>query len=340
MPTPRKTPGTTTKRTGSPAARARETKRAAVAVERADVLKDLRSQSEVTWIPVAACFRDMEYQRPTNEARVRKMRDEFDPDLLGVVTLSDRGDGKYAILDGGHRVDLYNLMEWSDQKILAQVYKDLTIQQEAHIYAEMNSERVRPTTINLFLASVAARDPAAILLKEALEAGGAIISTDYRPGSRYFRAVAEAERVFKVAGPEVVRQAIWCMTEAWGDRGEQDTYPGSVFSGIAYILHHFKGRVDVLTLAEKLKDVTPGLIQNQAKSIRDVTKHAMVVCTATVIVQTYNKFLRSRRLPEVPTKGWGKTIHQTILELRQAVNVPYLMIEGKIPTPGEIQRGV
>lgn len=324
----------------SAAVKAREAKRHAAAAERADVLKDLRSDSEITWVPVTACFRDMTYQRPTNEARVRKMRDEFDPDLLGVVTLSYRGNSKYAILDGGHRVDLYLLMEWTDQKILAQVYKDLTLQQEAHIYAIMNSERVRPTTLNLFLARVAANDPAATLLKEAVEAGGAVLSTDYRPGARYFRAIAEAERVFRVTGPEVVRQAVWCMTEAWSSRQEQDTYPGSVFSGVAYILHHFKGRVDVLTLAEKLKDTTPGLIMNQAKAMRDVTKQAQVVCSATVIAQHYNKFLRSRRLPEVPTKGWGKTLHQTLAELRQSVNVPYIMIEGHIATPGEIERGV
>jgi len=322
----------------------RQRQREEKALERADVLKDLRSQSEITWVPVTMCFRDMTYQRPTNEARVRKMRDEFDPDLLGVVTLSDRGpqsDGlQYAILDGGHRVDLYLLMEWHDQKILSQVYHDLSIEQEAHIYSVMNSERVRPTTINLFLARVAAHEPAACLLKEAIEAGGAIISTDYRPGSRYFRAIAEAERVFKVAGPEVVRQAVWCMTEAWAGREEQDTYPGSVFSGIAYIIHNFKGRVDVLTLADKLKDVTPHLIMNQAKAMRDVIKQPPVVCTASVITQVYNKFLRSRRLPDVPTKGWGKSTHQVLLELRQSVDVPYIMVEGKIPTPGEVEHGV
>jgi len=328
------------KKTNATRQRQREEK----ALERADVLRDLRSQSEITWVPVSMCFRDMIYQRPTNEARVRKMRDEFDPDLLGVVTLSDRGPQpdnlQYAILDGGHRVDLYHLMDWTDQRILSQVYKDLTIQQEAHIYSVMNSERVRPTTLNLFLARVASKDPAACLLKEAVEAGGAVLSTDYRPGSRYFRAIAEAERVFKVAGPEVVRQAVWCMTEAWADRGEQDTYPGSVFSGIAYILHNFKGRVDVLGLAEKLKDVTPHLIMNQAKAMRDVVKMPPVVCTASVIAQVYNKFLRSRRLPDVPTKGWGKSIHQTVLELRQSIDVPYVMVEGKIPTPGEVEKGV
>lgn len=334
-----------TARNQGAAARSREVKRHTQAAERADVLKDRRSESEVTWLPVTACFRDLTYQRQSNEARVRKMRDEFDPDLLGVVTLSDRGvadrDGlRYAILDGGHRVDLYLLMGWEDQKILAQVYKDLTIQQEAHIYEEMNSERVRPTTINLFLARVVAREPGAVLLKEAIEAGGAVVSTDYRPGSRYFRAIAEAERVFRVAGPEVVRQAVWCMTEAWGGREEQDTYPGSVFSGIAYILHNFKGRVDVLTLAEKLKDVTPHLIMNQAKAMRDVVHLAPVVCTASVITQVYNKFLRSRRLPDVPTRGWGKSTYQVLAELRQSVDVPYIMVEGKIPTPGEITKGV
>ncbi len=39
------------------------------------------------------------------------------------------------------------------------------------------------------------------------------------------------------------------------------------------------------------------------------------------------------------TKGWGKSTHQVLLELRQSVNVPYIMVEGKIPTPGEVERG-
>src|SRR5882762_8157797 len=137
MPTPRKAPNPSQVQS----ARTRQANRAKAAQERADVLKDLRSESTITWVPVTSCFRDMTYQRVTNEARVRAMRDDFDPDVLGVVTLSEREDGQYAILDGGHRIDLYHLMEWGDQKILAQVYTSLTIEQEAHLYTVMNRDR-------------------------------------------------------------------------------------------------------------------------------------------------------------------------------------------------------
>ena len=44
------------------------------------------------------------YQRVLNNARVKRIADNFDPARVGVLLLSKRGSHSYAIVDGQHRL--------------------------------------------------------------------------------------------------------------------------------------------------------------------------------------------------------------------------------------------
>ena len=44
------------------------------------------------------------YQRILNNARVKRIADNFDPARVGVLLLSKRGEHRYAIVDGQHRL--------------------------------------------------------------------------------------------------------------------------------------------------------------------------------------------------------------------------------------------
>ena len=44
------------------------------------------------------------YQRVLNNARVKRIADNFDPARVGVLLLSKRGPHSYAIVDGQHRL--------------------------------------------------------------------------------------------------------------------------------------------------------------------------------------------------------------------------------------------
>jgi hypothetical protein len=48
-------------------------------------------------------FADPSYQRDLDPKRVTKMVSEFDQRLVGVLEVSARGNGRFAILDGQHR---------------------------------------------------------------------------------------------------------------------------------------------------------------------------------------------------------------------------------------------
>src|SRR5258707_8827105 len=55
------------------------------------------------WVPVRKLVVDDAYQRSVNEARARRYAVDWNQALAGLVTVSARKDGTYALLDGQHR---------------------------------------------------------------------------------------------------------------------------------------------------------------------------------------------------------------------------------------------
>lgn len=262
----------------------------------------LHARGVQDWVPVSALFSDPRYQRPLDQRHVDRMAADFNPDALGVVYVSDRGNGTMAVMDGFHRVAVMRQLGWNDQKMPALVFTGLTLQEEAEIFTAMNKDRRQPSRIHLFRAQVAAGDKHAVALNEVLvECGVQVISG---PGPRHLQAVGAVQKIVEIAGPDVVRRAIKIATAAWSQY--DDALTGPLLSGLALLIYA-EGGIDDKAMTKQLANHTPALIMNKAKVTKEVNPELhQPAAVATVLTSVYNQRRRSGRLPSFDYRGWPK----------------------------------
>lgn len=254
------------------------------------------------WVPVRSLFSDPRYQRPLDQRRVDRMAAEFNPDALGVIYVSDRGNGTMAVMDGFHRVAVMRQLGWDDQKMPAFVFTGLTIKEEAEIFTTMNKERRLPSRINLFNAEVTAGQPNAVALNEVLVQCGVQVVAG--PGPRHLQAVGAVQKVIEIAGADIVRRTIKTLTEAWPQH--DDALSGPMISGLALLIYA-EGALDDKAMAKRLADHTPAMILNKAKVTKDVNPDLhQPAAVATVLTTIYNQRRRTARLPSFDYRGWPK----------------------------------
>jgi len=111
-------------------------------------------------LPLDLMMVDYSYQRPT-KSRVQKIAADFNPNKCGFLLVSYReADGKYAIIDGGNRFEAAKLIGLPS--LPCQILTDLSVEEEALVFAAQNDNRVRLTENDLLKAQVRAGDESAI----------------------------------------------------------------------------------------------------------------------------------------------------------------------------------
>lgn len=281
----------------------RRTNRLAADRRRAEAA-GFNARGEQDWVPVEALFSDHRYQRDVDMARVQAMAAEFDPDAINQITVSERPGGRFAVLDGFHRVELMRYLGWADQKMPAFIYQGLTLAEEAALFRKLNADRRQPSRLVLFKSAVTAGDPDAVAMNEIFIRLG--LSPSSGPGARNIRSLGKAEKIVKLAGPQVLEMTLTVMLGAWD--GNDDALNGDLLSGIALLI--YSTSVDPKHLRERLSDHTPGMVLNKAKVTKDVNSElTLPAAVATVVTSFYNSRLRApQRLPQFGYRGWPKGI--------------------------------
>lgn len=113
----------------------------------------------IGYLPMSLMFVDYAYQRPTR-SKVQKIAADFDDNKCGLLLVSYRNDGRFAIIDGGNRFEAARLV--GKTALNCQILTDLSVQQEALVFAAQNDNRVRLTENDLLKAQVCAGDEIAI----------------------------------------------------------------------------------------------------------------------------------------------------------------------------------
>jgi hypothetical protein len=93
---------------------------------------------------------DSRYQRGIEEKRVTRIIDNFDAKLLGTLELSKRKNGTFAVIDGQHRFEALKAL--GRKTCPALVHSDLSVQQEADLFARQNMGRKQLTPVQRFRA--------------------------------------------------------------------------------------------------------------------------------------------------------------------------------------------
>ncbi|WP_165964224.1 DUF6551 family protein [Actinomadura sp. KC216] len=258
--------------------------------------------TRTAWIPLSILGRDPRVNtRPVDNQWVEQHVAAFNPDALGVLSVSARAGGETIILDGQNRAELCRRVGWADQSVLCRIYEGLTIEAEARLFQALNDGRaVKP--VYKFLARVTEGEPVAVAIKSVAEQLGWQVSD--QPGASHINAVVALEKVYtgdrRTDSPDVgaVFTTLNLVTEAWGHRAE--AVAGAILLGVGQVVGRYGDQVQLKELARKLASYPggPGGLLGDARGLRQYQGGSVANCVSEVIVKRYNERRRAHRLPD------------------------------------------
>lgn len=256
-----------------------------------------REDFDFDYVRVGDCFIDMAYGREVDDRALEKF-DTWDDKMVGAISLSLRNDGRYAILDGGHRLTKYRMLHGDDAQMRALIYIDLTLEAEASIWSGLNRNRKKTTPAEEFHADLAAKYPDALEIQSILDSLGLHFHGRGLPKEAAIEGVETVRRIYRNYGTNSLREILLTLRDSMGS-GEGAIQAG-VITGLAAFSTRYYGlpMFEKTRLEEVLSTHSPAQIKSLAATIRSASGKAdMASCIGMAILQMYNHGLRRKQLP-------------------------------------------
>lgn len=251
---------------------------------------EVEEQTLADFVPISKTFVDA-YTRPVSEARVNKiLRSGFSEDKLGVILLSLRADGRYAILDGNHRVQAAR--KAGVTHIYARVYIDKTYEEEAELFDAFNRVN-RPTALDRFRARLAMKEENALEIARILREFNLEVAIT-GPGIGRITAVSALDRLYDEQGGTALREVVEILFRTWGT--ERRAWIMDMIDGMRQFWMRYRADVDKKRLIDRLSLTTPERVLAEAGA-SIVYAEGKGTLIGRTITNRYNAGLRNK-LPQ------------------------------------------
>ena len=226
-------------------------------------------------IQINKTFMDESYGRPLRPSHLKRITANWNWNLLEQPLLSDRkpqfGFERYAIIDGNHR--LKALTERGVTETYCRVLFDLTIQEEAMLFRQINTLRVRPNAPELFKVDIRRGDKDALATKKLLDKYGIIIGPNVTSGNQ-LNCIKLVRTLYKRT-PQLLEDVFETLEDVWATPLYLGTYTTTVITGVYSLLAGVmmlqsskkKSIFDTDRMLEKLKQHTPSELLIRTKGI-------------------------------------------------------------------------
>jgi hypothetical protein len=205
-------------------------------------------------VEINRCFEDF-FQREKKPRDVLRIADEWTWALFGVLIVSEREDGRYSIIDGGHRWQAADKLG-TETTLPALVYRGLTIEQEAELFVLLQQRRKALTALQRFRAQLV-YDPEAQEVERIVKAYGYEIGpTGGSNEGPNIGAVRSLERVYEAPAPISLDQTLALNRRVWN--GDPDAKHGEWIEGLARFEAAYSDRItdEICTKLAKHAPVT------------------------------------------------------------------------------------
>lgn len=237
-----------------------------------------------------------------NRAKVLRIKNNYSPAALGIITVSYREATKaYVVIDGMHRVEATRIFTDNTGTLQCKVFRGLTLAEEVQMFLDLN-DTTQPPEIDKYKVLLSGEGPeadAARDISELLGGYGWQISRVAANGN--VNAVKVVWRMYELskkrdADPNLILMAIVTISKAWGN----DRYgaQGPVFEALARMYAEYGARLDLDHLVDVLKSYQGGprslIAEGQLLASARKMKQSMAI--ADILVNLYNKGRRTRQL--------------------------------------------
>lgn len=246
-------------------------------------MQKLEPGTKLIKVKVSSVIIDREYQRDLDEARAKRMADNFNVGLFGVPVVSVRPSGVVAALDGQHRINARILAGKKDDEIVVEAHYGLTLKQEAELFLRLNGGRTAVHTWDKWRARLVAREPIATEMTLIAEANRVRFSLS--TATKFcVSALNRAERVHRKFR---TLSETFALLVALGE-GDNQWLSGDMIIAVGSFLHkHAKGaNRDILMVV--LSKNPPGILTSRIRAQSDLAKIHFEDASRIVIADIYN----------------------------------------------------
>lgn len=277
------------------------------------------------WIPAGEIDVDPAVQRALNARWAEHIGRELDPDLIGVMHVSQRESGRKVVIDGQHRLHgVKNYFGNNGTLVECKVYHGLTRAQEAALFVGLNNFR-RPQRIDVFQKNVQAKDPTTVAINAIVQHVG--FRVDRAKAPKTISAVAALEDVYFAfadrhhdparkptpppstpatpeerkprvftPNPVLLTDTLTVIREAWG--GVADSLNGHLIVGVGRVIAARQRAMDLADFAHRLSSYAggPSALLGTARGRKGLVGGTIGAAVADTCVDLYNKGRRVGKL--------------------------------------------
>ena len=232
-----------------------------------------------------------DYQKPLNEKRVAQIVAAFDENIANEPKVSYR-DGHYYVFDGQHTVAARVMLNGGKPvRILCKVYRDLTPEQEAILFAAQTGFAAKPTPGNRLRARLFAKDKEAIAFCEATEKCGFLLDMEGSRSDYHINCINTAMKMYRKLTPEQYLEALDILRAAWN--GKADSLLNEVIVSICEFVRTYDGQYNRNTLIDALRRIDPRSISRYVKADFDHPGYRKYVAP---VFEIYNKYFGPKKM--------------------------------------------
>lgn len=193
-----------------------------------------RHDFDMDFIRIGDCFIDMTYGR---EAVITdETLEPWNLKKRGSIIVSLCDDGRFAILDGGHRWTKSRMLYGDDAQIPAQIFIDLSIEEEADLWTGYNRARKKTTPAEDFHADLAKRDPEALAVQAILDRLGLHFHGKGQPKENAIDGIETTRKLYRTYGANSLTMILTILRDSMG------TGEGAIQSAVMKGLNAFLTR--------------------------------------------------------------------------------------------------
>lgn len=270
-------------------------------------------------VRVGDIFLDEEYGRLPRTVNIERMASEWDRARVGAIYLSMRPDGRFAVLDGNHRVMACRVVEGDDATLPARIYLDLTLKEEADLFTAFNRDRAQPRPGDVFRARLAAGDKGAIEIKNIVESLGLRLALDGQAADGAINAIAAIEKIYQQYGANGLREVLLTLRNTMGTGASAIQAPVLKALAAFMVRYYAHPHFDKARLYGVLSTHSPAQLKALSRTIQS-TSSAIDSGTANgmAILTLYNDKLRKGALPEWRRNASTEEVNERLRPIRAA----------------------
>lgn len=237
------------------------------------------------------------YQRTIVTGRVNRIAKNLDQDAFGSLTVGQRRDGTYWVVDGMQRLTAARKLGIA--MVPCDVFQSEGQEHEARVFRLKNRERTNVSSTALFRAQLTEGDKQTLAIADAVKNAGFKLGLDnHSTRWPYIRAVKALERSFqRVEGAGLI-SGLSVLADAWP--GEDGALQGDMIEGICWFIkkHPDFDRERLVSRLSK-KSVT-GVVRaadanHKLGRDRDSSSYGRSLATYDAIHLIYSKGMRRKK---------------------------------------------